>query len=162
MDGAHLVCDRADAADAGDDVDDLVRGPSDDELLEVARRLEDAETRLEDLAVLDPQVQRALALDAGQVPGPVGPLAVGDGRGGGRRHRAHLFPRGARRRGVVGGGVGGGSAAATGVGPGVSGSTGAGTPIGVLSPGRGAATIGPSPAIRVPRRSVTSERNGSA
>ena len=41
MDGGHLVRDRADPADPGHDVDDLVGGPSDDELLEVARRLED-------------------------------------------------------------------------------------------------------------------------
>ena len=53
VDGAHLVGDRADPADAGDDVEDLVRRPADDQLLEVARRLEDREVRLDDLAVAD-------------------------------------------------------------------------------------------------------------
>ena len=42
VDRAHLVGDRTDAADAGDDVDDLVGRSPHDELLEVARRLEDA------------------------------------------------------------------------------------------------------------------------
>ena len=41
VDRAHLVGDRADAADARDDVEDLVRRAADDERLEVARRLED-------------------------------------------------------------------------------------------------------------------------
>ena len=53
VDGGHLVGDRADAADAGDDVDDLVGRPADDEPLEVARRLEDLEVRLVDDAVAD-------------------------------------------------------------------------------------------------------------
>ena len=66
VDRAHLVGDRADAADAGDDVDDLVRRAADDEPLEVARRLEDLEVRLHDLAVADAQAQRAFALDAGE------------------------------------------------------------------------------------------------
>ena len=47
VDRAHLVGDRADPADAGDDVDDLVGRPADDELLEVARRLEDPEAGLD-------------------------------------------------------------------------------------------------------------------
>ena len=41
VDRAHLVRDRADAADPGDDVDDLVRRPAHDQRLEVAGRLED-------------------------------------------------------------------------------------------------------------------------
>ena len=49
VDGGHLVGDRADAADARDDVDDLVRRSADDEPLEVARRLEDLEVRLRHL-----------------------------------------------------------------------------------------------------------------
>jgi hypothetical protein len=144
-----------------DDVDDLVGRPANDKLLEVAWRLEDAQAGLDDLAVLDPQVERAFALDPRQVAGPVRALAVGHGRGGRGGHRAHLFPRGARRLGVAlaGGGSGG---AATGVGRGAIGSTGVGTPIGAGSTARGGATIGPSPTIRVPRRSVTSERKGSA
>ena len=46
MHGGHLVSDRADAADARHDVDDLVGRAPDDEPLEVARRLEDREVRL--------------------------------------------------------------------------------------------------------------------
>ncbi len=65
MDRGHLVGDRADPADAGDDVDDLVRRPADDQLLEVARRLEDLEPGLLDDAVPDPQAKRSLAFDAG-------------------------------------------------------------------------------------------------
>ena len=67
VDRAHLVGHRADAADPGDDVDDLVRRPADDERLEVAGRLEDREVGLLDHAVADAQMERALALDAGQV-----------------------------------------------------------------------------------------------
>ena len=67
VDGAHLVRDRADAADARDDVDDLVGRPADDEPLEVARRLEDPEAGLDDLAVADEQPERAFALDPGQL-----------------------------------------------------------------------------------------------
>ena len=63
----HLVGDRADAADARHDVDDLVRRPADDQPLEVARRLEDLQAGRLDGAVADAQVERALALDARQV-----------------------------------------------------------------------------------------------
>ena len=66
MDGAHLVGDGADAADAGDDVQDLVGRPALDDALEVAGRLEDAQVRLDHLAVADDEPQRALALDAGE------------------------------------------------------------------------------------------------
>ena len=57
MHGTHLVGNRADAADAGDDVDHLVGRAPHDQLLEVARRLEDAEPRLDHLAVADAQGQ---------------------------------------------------------------------------------------------------------
>jgi len=50
---AHLVGDRADAADSGGDVDDFVGRPTDDELLEVARRLEDRQAGFGDVAVRD-------------------------------------------------------------------------------------------------------------
>ena len=66
VDRGHLVGDRADPADPGHDVDDLVGRPADDEPLEVARRLEDLEVGLLDDPVPDPEPQRALALDPGQ------------------------------------------------------------------------------------------------
>src|SRR6185437_1090125 len=66
VNGAHLVRDRADAADPGDDVDDLVRLPADDQPLEVARRLEDLELGPHDVAAPDDEAQRALALDPAQ------------------------------------------------------------------------------------------------
>ena len=83
MDGGHLVRDRADAADARDDVDDLVGRPPDHELLEVAGRLEDLEVRLLDDAVADLQPQRPFALDPGQagdVDGEVAGRPAGDDR----------------------------------------------------------------------------------
>src|SRR5215212_7673209 len=40
MDGGHLVGNRADPADPGNDVDDLVRRPPDHQAFEVTRRLE--------------------------------------------------------------------------------------------------------------------------
>ena len=52
---------------AGDDVDDLVHRPADDQALEIARRLEDLQPCGFDGAVAHAQVQRALALDAGKV-----------------------------------------------------------------------------------------------
>ena len=67
MDRAHLVRDGADAADARDDVEDLVRRAADHERLEVPGRLEDLQARLGDGPVPNEEVQRALALDAGQV-----------------------------------------------------------------------------------------------
>jgi hypothetical protein len=64
----HLVRDRADAADAGDDVQELVAGPPDHEALEVAGRLEDRQPGLGHLAVAgDPQPEAALALHPGDV-----------------------------------------------------------------------------------------------
>ena len=76
MDRGHLVGDRADPADAGDDVDDLVRRPPDDEALEVARRLEDLEVGFLDHAVVDAQPERSLALDPGQSGDVDGEVAV--------------------------------------------------------------------------------------
>ena len=67
VDGGHLVGDRADPADAGDDVQDLVTGAADDEPFEVPRRLEDPEARLDHGPVADPQAQRSLALDTRDV-----------------------------------------------------------------------------------------------
>ena len=72
----HLVRDRADPADAGDDVDDLVGRSADDQLLEIPRRLEDPEVRLDDLAIADGQRQAALALD----PGELADLVIDFGR----------------------------------------------------------------------------------
>ena len=80
VDGRELVRDRADAADPGDDVDDLVRRPADDDPLEVARRLEDPETGLDDLAVADAQPEAALAFDAGQLLDGVDVLVAAQGR----------------------------------------------------------------------------------
>ncbi|HKM61147.1 MAG TPA: hypothetical protein VJY39_01525, partial [Acidisphaera sp.] len=64
--GAHLVGDRADAADAGDDVRQLGVGPAAQERLEEARRLVDPQLRRGDAAVADRQVERAFALDTGE------------------------------------------------------------------------------------------------
>src|ERR1035437_41987 len=61
---AHLVGNRAYAADAGDDVDDLVGRPTDDQLLEVAWRFEDREARFEHRAVRDAQPKCAFTLDS--------------------------------------------------------------------------------------------------
>ena len=66
--GAHLVGDRADAADARGDVGRLGEGAAAQERLEEARRLEDAAAcTSRDLAALELDVQRALALDAREV-----------------------------------------------------------------------------------------------
>jgi hypothetical protein len=67
VDRCHLVRDWADAADAGDDVDDLVHGSADDQPLEIARRLEDLEPGRLHGAFPHAEVKRALTLDAGQV-----------------------------------------------------------------------------------------------
>ncbi len=76
VDGGHLVGDGTDPADARDDVEHLVRGPADDELLEVPRRLEDRQLRLGDTPVANDQSQRPLAFDAGQ-PGHLEPALTG-------------------------------------------------------------------------------------
>ena len=96
---AHLVGDGADPADPGNDVDDLVGGPSHDDLLEVAWRLEDPEARLDHLAVLDPEMEGAFALHPGELVNLVDAL-VHDLVWG--RRAAHAFPpRGAGPAAVV-------------------------------------------------------------
>ena len=70
VDGRELVRDRADAADPGDDVDDLVGRPADHQPLEVPRRLEDPEPGLDDLAVAHPQVEAAPRPRRGSAPRP--------------------------------------------------------------------------------------------
>ena len=63
---AHLVGDRADAADAGGDVRHFHAGTAAQEGLEEPRRFEDAQLGVAQLAVLDHQAQRALAFDPRQ------------------------------------------------------------------------------------------------
>ena len=62
--GAHLVGDRADPADPRHDVGHLVEGPAGQERLEEPGRLVDLEPEIRDLAVVDRDVERALALHA--------------------------------------------------------------------------------------------------
>ena len=64
---AHLVSDRADAADARRDIGDLGVGAAAQEGLEEARRLEDAQLHVAHLIALKADPQRALALHARQV-----------------------------------------------------------------------------------------------
>ena len=66
MAGAHLIGDGADAADARGDVGRVAVDAALQEGLEEPRRLEDAEADVLDLVVLDPDVEGALALDAGK------------------------------------------------------------------------------------------------
>ena len=66
---AHLVGDRADAADPRGDVGRLGERAAAQQRLEEARRLVDAQLDVDDLAALEPHVHRALALDAGEVVG---------------------------------------------------------------------------------------------
>ena len=70
VDGAHLVRDGADAADAGGDVGRLAERAAAQERLEEPRRLEDPELDVLDPAVAEADGHRALALDAGEVVGP--------------------------------------------------------------------------------------------
>ncbi len=58
VDGAHLIRDRADSADPGGDVRGLVGVTAAQERLEEARRLEDLEAQVDDLAAVDGEVQR--------------------------------------------------------------------------------------------------------
>ncbi len=62
---AHLVGDRADAADPGGDVRRLGVGPSAEERLEEAGRLVDVEPGLFDPVAAGPEVQRAFAFHPG-------------------------------------------------------------------------------------------------
>ena len=70
MDGAHLIGDRADAADAGDDVGSFHVAAAAQERLEEARRLENTELGRHEAAIADVQVERAFAFDAGEVIDP--------------------------------------------------------------------------------------------
>jgi hypothetical protein len=63
---AHLIGDRADAADARGDVRRLGESAAAQQRLEEARRLEDAELGAAHLAVAHHHLERALALDAGE------------------------------------------------------------------------------------------------
>ena len=65
--GTHLVSDRADPADAGDDVQDLAKAAPAQQCFEKPRRLENAKTGRLDRAVADVKIERAFALDAGDV-----------------------------------------------------------------------------------------------
>src|SRR5437773_1466212 len=78
VDGGHLVGNRADPADPGDDVDHLVRRASDDESLEVTRGLEDLESRRFDDTVSNAEAERTLALDACQARDVDGEVARRD------------------------------------------------------------------------------------
>ena len=64
---AHLVSDRADPADAGDDVEHLAKAAPAQQCLEEPRRLEDAEADRLDRAVANMKFERAFAFDAGDV-----------------------------------------------------------------------------------------------
>src|SRR4029453_11068749 len=67
VDRAHLVRDRADAADGGRDVRRLEERTAAEKRLEEARRLENPQLDLVDLAVDQPDRHRSLALDAGEI-----------------------------------------------------------------------------------------------
>ena len=99
VDRAHLVGDGADPADPGNDVDDLVGGSPHDDLLEVARGLEDPEACLDHLAILHPQAEGPFALHPGELVDLVDALVHGLVCG---RRAAHAFPpRGAGSAAVV-------------------------------------------------------------
>ena len=63
---AHLVGDRADAADAGRDVGRFGVGAAAQEALEESRWFEDAQSHIVDLALADLDDEPTLALHAGQ------------------------------------------------------------------------------------------------
>ncbi len=67
VDRAHLVGDRANAADAGGDVRRLGEGAAAQERLEEARRLEDGELGAAHLAVTHDDLERSFALDAREI-----------------------------------------------------------------------------------------------
>ena len=66
MAGAHLVGDRADAADAGGDVGNFTDLPAAQEALEEPRRLVDVELDVVDNLALQADVQAAFPFDARQ------------------------------------------------------------------------------------------------
>ena len=67
MYAAHLIGDRTDPADAGDDVEHLTKAATAQQCLEEAWRLEDAESNRIDRARCEMQFERALAFDARDV-----------------------------------------------------------------------------------------------
>jgi len=64
--GAHLVGDRADAADAGGDVGDFTDLPPAEEAFKEARRLVDVELDVLDVVAVHADVEPAFPFDAGQ------------------------------------------------------------------------------------------------
>ena len=66
MAGAHLVGDRADAADPGGDVGDLARFAALKEGLEEAGRLEDIQLHVLDRVAVELDVEGAFPFDPGQ------------------------------------------------------------------------------------------------
>ncbi len=72
VDGAHLIGDRADAADAGGDVGNFVVAAAPQQRLEKPRRLENIEPRRHHTAAVDVQIERRFALDPRQIVDPDG------------------------------------------------------------------------------------------
>ena len=70
VDGAHLVGDRANAADTRDEIRRFRVAAAAQQRLEETWRLKDPQLRRSDAAVADLQVERALALDAGEIIDP--------------------------------------------------------------------------------------------
>ena len=64
--GRHLIGDRTDPADPGDEVGHLVDGTTDEELLEKPGWLVDVELDDLDALLIDAEAQRALPLNPGQ------------------------------------------------------------------------------------------------
>ena len=73
VDGAHLIRDRADAADARGEVGGLARVASAQERFKEARGLEDFEAEVEQIAVAHAEVEGALPFGTGQVVDLDGP-----------------------------------------------------------------------------------------
>ncbi len=67
VDGAHLIRDRANAANTRHDVSHFGVAPAAYERLEKARRLENLQLRRGNAPIADLQVERALAFDAGEI-----------------------------------------------------------------------------------------------
>src|SRR5262249_8946637 len=79
VDGAHLVGNGADAADAGGDVRRLGVLTTAQEGFEESGRFEDAQFHVDDAVVADGDVERAFAFDAGQIVDPNRALPVRHG-----------------------------------------------------------------------------------
>ena len=86
---AHLIGDRADPADASDDVEHLAEAAPAQQRLEEARRLEDAEAHRIDLAIANAQFERALPLHARDVVDPDRPIRHGPRSLSGTPQRPH-------------------------------------------------------------------------